>query len=1304
MSTARRFARLIGSLVIGHSGLVHAADIAAAAAGTSTNGFKPLVKDDRPATPILAPASNEGEVRIKQFKLTQGLKVDLWAAEPMLANPVAFSVDEKGRVFTSETYRYRTSVLDIRHYMFMLEDDLAARSLEDRLAQIRKWFGPEGERALSNETEVIRLLEDTNGDHKADKSSIFADGFTSPLSGIASGVLARNGEVWFTEIPSLWRFRPATTSEAATMARDKTSLTVTKTPNPKEAVLRSLPHVHGKNLVAEELLRGFGIRFSFTGHDLHGLKFGPDGRLYFSCGDRGAHIVTQEGTIIDLPDEGAVFRCEPDGSKLEVVHRGLRNPQELAFNEYGDLFTGDNDSDQGDRERWVQVIEGADSGWRVGHQHAPLGNAGMWNMERLWVPHFEGQAAYLMPPIANLGDGPSGLVYDYGTSLPEELKGRFLLAYFKGTSAKSGLYSLKVRPAGAGYELVAHDEFVWNSLVPDVDLAPDGSIFFADWHEGWPKSNKGRLYRAYFPGVIADPVVLETAKLLGEGFAKRSEKELLGLLAHRDMRVRQEAQFELAARGPKSFDGLKKVAFESKNQFARLHAIRSLAQIGRKTPTTQLAAEFESLIPLWEETDPQVRVEAARLFAEALIFHAIEQPVYGSAADHLKGKASGYRDPLYQLAKGDPSPAVRRAALDAIGRFAGAFHRVSYRRTRHPALQVRDALTDGPPQSSQGGPPNQLVNPGPDIATMLTKHPVDAVLLNAAANALASVEANLHFGLDRFTKSSDRTLRLAGLLTQRRLADKGVATALSDPDPLLVLEAARAINDVPITNALPALAALAEPAKLDALLKQFAALPRSGTGFQPVSGASSPSAGPDGLEARQTGRMPVPLAIRDVRADQPLPWTNAPVDHLTPMLLRVVNANFRVGTAESARRLAVLATRTDLPELIRTEALFALGTWAQPHPRDRIVGTYRPLPERDAQPAREALGKVLPQLVAAEVTRQTGDQPAANPPPHVGGYNEPLLIATTEAVARLKLTDAAPRLVAVVKDSAAPANARAAALRAFSQIESRKSEVEHLLAFAAQDSAEPLRLAASKLSAELNPNDAGGQLAAKLTAGSLAEQQSAFASLGDLKSDAADAILAEWMDKLMKREVANEVMLDLVEAAAKRSAGAVKSRLETYAKWKLPQDHLTPYREALFGGDAARGRKIFYENPAVACTRCHHIGNDGGGNAGPVLDGLAGRVTREHLLESIVFPNQQVTQGFETAMLSLKNGTAYAGIVKAESDTELTLLTPEDGELKLKKADITSRDKGLSGMPEGFGQLLNRQELRDVIEFLGTLK
>ncbi|MEN9675792.1 MAG: Quinoprotein glucose dehydrogenase precursor, partial [Verrucomicrobiota bacterium] len=623
----------------------HAADIAAAPGGTSTNGFRALVTADRTSAPLLAPASREGEIRLKQFKHAPELKVDLWAAEPMLANPVAFSIDEKGRVFTSETYRYRSSVLDIRHYMFMLEDDLASRSIEDRLATIRKWFGPDGERALSTETEVVRLIEDTNGDGVADKSRVFADGFTSPLSGIASGVLARNGEVWVTEIPSLWRFRPANASEAATMARDKTSLTINHTPYAKDPALHSLPHVLDRTLVAEQLLRGFGVRFSFTGHDLHGLKFGPDGRLYFSVGDRGTHVTTREGTVIDLPDEGAVFRCEPDGSKLEVVHRGLRNPQELAFNEYGDLFTGDNDSDQGDRERWVQVIEGADSGWRVGHQHAPLGNAGMWNMERLWVPQFEGQAAYILPPIANIGDGPSGLVFDAthrygkpGASTSASAPATFLLSYFKGTSAKSGLYALTVEPRGASYALVGHDEFLWNALVPDVDLAPDGSVFFADWHEGWPKSNKGRLYRASLPAAVGDPVLKQTATLLGEGMTNRTEKALLELLAFPDMRVRQEAQFELAARGPKSFDGLRKVAFESKNRLARIHAIWGMGQLARLSPITELAAELESTVVLTADPDPEIRRQSVRLLGTGKVVRAY-RAIVGCITDTDPGVA-----------------------------------------------------------------------------------------------------------------------------------------------------------------------------------------------------------------------------------------------------------------------------------------------------------------------------------------------------------------------------------------------------------------------------------------------------------------------------------------------------------------------------------------------------------------------------------------------------------------------------------------------------------------------------------------
>jgi quinoprotein glucose dehydrogenase len=84
----------------------------------------------------------------------------------------------------------------------------------------------------------VRLVEDTNGDSVADKSRIFADGFNSELDGIASGVLARHGKVWFTNIRACGCCRKAPT------ARSK----------------------------KEELLRGFGVRFNFTGHDFHGLR------------------------------------------------------------------------------------------------------------------------------------------------------------------------------------------------------------------------------------------------------------------------------------------------------------------------------------------------------------------------------------------------------------------------------------------------------------------------------------------------------------------------------------------------------------------------------------------------------------------------------------------------------------------------------------------------------------------------------------------------------------------------------------------------------------------------------------------------------------------------------------------------------------------------------------------------------------------------------------------------------------------------------------------------------------------------
>ena len=307
--------------------------------------------------------------------------------------------------------------------MDWLDDDLACRTVADRVAMYRKFLG-KGFEDFKVEHERVRQIVDRDHDGKADTATVFADGFNDPAAGIGAGLLARKGEVWYACIPWLWKLRDTTGAGKATE--------------------RSLLH------------EGYGVHVGFLGHDLHGLRMGPDGMLYFSIGDRGFNVTTREGRQLAVPDTGSVLRCNPDGTGLEVFATGLRNPQELAFDQFGNLFTCDNNSDSGDRARWVYVVEGGDSGWRIGYQfiEEPV-SRGPWNEEMLWDPRRAAQAAYLVPPVANISDGPSGLTYDPGVSLlPERYKDHFFLVDFRGGSGQSGIRSFAVKPKGASFELV----------------------------------------------------------------------------------------------------------------------------------------------------------------------------------------------------------------------------------------------------------------------------------------------------------------------------------------------------------------------------------------------------------------------------------------------------------------------------------------------------------------------------------------------------------------------------------------------------------------------------------------------------------------------------------------------------------------------------------------------------------------------------------------------------------------------------------------------------------------------------------
>ncbi len=219
------------------------------------------------------------------------------------------------------------------------------------------------------------------------------------------------------------------------------------------------------------------------------------------------------------PASGAVFRCELDGSGLEVYATGLRNPQELAFNDIGDLFSVDNNSDSGDRARVVHILEGGDSGWRMHYQYLP--DRGPFNRERIWEPFHPEQPAYIVPPITNFTDGPSGLAFYPGTGFGDQLKDTFLICDFRGGPANSGIRSFKLEPDGAFYRMTDEADPIWTVLATDLAYGPDGALYVSDWVDGWDGLGKGRIYRLSDPLHSQTPIVREVQRLLEGDWQQR---------------------------------------------------------------------------------------------------------------------------------------------------------------------------------------------------------------------------------------------------------------------------------------------------------------------------------------------------------------------------------------------------------------------------------------------------------------------------------------------------------------------------------------------------------------------------------------------------------------------------------------------------------------------------------------------------------------------------------------------------------------------------------------------------------------
>lgn len=521
------------------------------------------------------------------------LQMQKWSGAVNVPDPVAVTTDYQGRVYVTQTTRRKVGDLDIREHPQWIPMDVSLDDIEKKKAFYHdvlapgKMLRPEGGlkdhnkdgsidwRDLTVHSERIYRLEDSDGDGVADKKTVFAEGFNTEVTGIAAGILWHDGWVYATIAPDLWRMR------------DKDD--------------------DGVAEEREAIVHGFGHHIAYAGHDMHGLCVGPDGRIYWTIGDKGVNVLTKEGTRVMQPHEGCVLRCEPDGTGFEIFAHGLRNVQEVAFDEYGNLFGVDNDADKpGEKERIVYITEQSDSGWRCSYQY--MKGFCPWVDEGLWKPRFKEQPEYITPPLASYNDGPAGFAYNPGTALGNSWKRMFYSNQFP----KGRMTAFQLSPSGASF-ILGEDKVVASGVMGiGMSWTPDGKLIMADWAGDYPLNEIGAIWTLDDVTGAGSPERKETQQLLRKGFAKVYPSELMELLGHADKRVRMEAQFELVKRG--EFEPLKTVASDiGRPQLARIHAIWGLGQAMRSGKYEDTAL-LDALI---KDKDSEVKCQTVKVIGDA---------------------------------------------------------------------------------------------------------------------------------------------------------------------------------------------------------------------------------------------------------------------------------------------------------------------------------------------------------------------------------------------------------------------------------------------------------------------------------------------------------------------------------------------------------------------------------------------------------------------------------------------------------------------------------------------------------------
>jgi putative membrane-bound dehydrogenase-like protein len=228
-------------------------------------------------------------------------------------------------------------------------------------------------------------------------------------------------------------------------------------------------------------------------HGVHGINIGPDGKLYFTIGDSGVTgLQSADGKgkkwVSNTTDvqKGTVWRVDQDGTNLELIAHNFRNNYECCIDSFGEVWLSDNDDDGNQQTRICFVMPGGNYGYGprgAGQTH--------WHEEQPGIVHKTLRTGF---------GSPTGITFYEGTLFPKKYQGSLLHC----DAGPRELRWFHRKPKGAGYEL--EKEILLTSSdnwfrVSDVCVAPDGSIFVADWYDrgvgghGMGDPTDGRIYR-----------------------------------------------------------------------------------------------------------------------------------------------------------------------------------------------------------------------------------------------------------------------------------------------------------------------------------------------------------------------------------------------------------------------------------------------------------------------------------------------------------------------------------------------------------------------------------------------------------------------------------------------------------------------------------------------------------------------------------------------------------------------------------------------------------------------------------------